>query len=365
MSQPNESEQQNIAKQTIFVIRLTPQMMLILLLLLSACGAAPEEVNVAEPTATPEPPVLALVFPADEAGETDTVLIAGEIRRRSGLVVDVRTVDSDSAALTAACEVAEDNIPAAVWLEGMSYAVASSRACGQPVLQVGRVALDDDFDESDIVVTEEAETDETTDTADTEIIPTEESGTAEPSDSVPANIFTGLPGVIVVNSDVEAADLTAINENTYCRTDVEDTYSWLLPLMTFRAEGVDLTSTAITVVDVDGGTAEALLQAVADGQCAMAGLSQSDAANLPENVQILRTTPAIPFGVLVMPSELDATTRDAVIDALVTMAEDAEVSGLLTPSLRQERLLPATTDDFAELNTFVASTGLNLASLDQ
>jgi ABC-type phosphate/phosphonate transport system substrate-binding protein len=352
------------ARSTVFVIRLTPQMMLVLLLLLSACGGAPEEAGVVEPTATPVPAVLALVFPMDVSEDTDTAALAGEIRRRSDLVVDVRTVDTGSTALDAACEPAEDSIPAAVWLDGLSYAVAAARACGQPVLQVGRVSLDEEIDESDAleatVEAEDASDDET------EIIATDEAdGTAEPSGDIPDNIFTGLPGVIVVNSDLDAADLTAINENTYCRTDVEDMYSWLLPLMMFRAEGIDLTSSTIAVVDIEDGTAEALLQAVADGQCTMAGLSQADAANLPENVEILRTLPSIPFGVLVMPSELDAATRDAVIEALVTMAEDAEVSGLLTPSLRQERLLPATTEDFAELNNFIASTGLNLAALDQ
>jgi ABC-type phosphate/phosphonate transport system substrate-binding protein len=338
-------------KPTVFVYRLTPQMVLILLLLLSACGGAAEEVSVA------------LIFPADEDGELDTAVIAGEFRRRSDLVVDVRTVDTSGTALDAACEPSEDGVLSAVWLNGLSYAVAAARGCGQPVLQVGRVDIDSDFDETGISQATE-ESGETAD--DTEIIPTEEAeGTEEPSNSVPANIFTGLPGVIVVNSEVDAADLTAINENSYCRTDVDDLYSWLLPLLIFRAEGVDLTSSEITIVEVDENTSEALLQAVADGQCAMAGLSQADAANLPENVEILRTSPSIPFGVLVMRSELDPATRDAVIDALVTIAEDSEVSGLLTPALRQERLLPATAEDFSELNNFIASTGLDLASFDQ
>lgn len=374
MAQPihNEQQKQHAQREQHLTLRrmgsfqrLSPQMILILLLLLSACGGAQDDPNaVVEPTATPQPPVLTLIFPADEAGETDTAAIAGEIRRRSGLTVDVRLVET-SAALDAACTPSEEGIPAAVWLEGIPYAAAVARACGLPVMQVGRVPVDADLSESD--ATEEPDG-EATEEASVEIIATESTditATDEPSRQIPANVFTGLPGVIVVNSDESAAELSAITEGTFCRPSVSDLYGWLLPMLMFQAEGVDLNASGITIVDLDAPDTETVIEAVASGECALAGLPENAVAELPENVAILRTSPAVPFSVLMMPTEIDASTRDAVIDALLAMADDSETSGLLSPSLQQAVLVEASEADFVEFNTFIASTGLNLAGFDQ
>lgn len=385
MAESIHNDQHDHIRRTVSFQRMSPQMILILLLLLSACGAQDNTDTVAEPTSTPQPPVLTLIFPADEAGEADTAAIAGEIRRRSGLTVDVRLVETHHA-VDAACTTPEDGIPAAVWLDGLSYAAASAQGCGVPVLQVGRVPVDDDAEadvdetaasEAGADATEEADeaaaSDADESATEVEIVATDEAGTDdtavtatdEPSREIPANVFTGLPGVIVANSSENITDLAAISDSTFCRPAITDLYGWLLPMLIFQAEGVDLSESGIAVVDLLDPSTESVIEAVAAGECVLAGLPDSAAVDLPDNIEIVRTSPAVPFSVLVMPVEIDAGARDAVIDALLAMADDAETGGLLRPSLQQAILVEVTEADFEEFSTFIASTGLSFAAIDQ
>ena len=66
------------------------------------------------------------------------------------------------------------------------------------------------------------------------------------------------------------SDLTAITDRAFCRLNVTDVYSWLLPVLAFDAAGIDLSAAASTIIDHT--TLEALLEDVSTGVCAYGGI---------------------------------------------------------------------------------------------
>lgn len=327
---------------------------LLLLLILTGCGAQ-EEVVV--PTATPQPPVLAMLFAAEEVEEGDLAALESELLRRTNLVIDLQTVTRTAEALRTLCAVNE--IPAAAWLDALTFVAAQAQNCGQPYL---RVALNGEQTEVDAASTEEPS--EPT----AEAIPTNEITTTEEAqvtnEAAPANFLTGQSGAIVVNRELGSTDLTAVVDRTFCRLNVRDFYSWLLPTLMFDAAGVDLTAGDVTIIEYDENGA--MLEAVADGECAMAGVPQAVVdEGLPEAVRVAQTSVNFPFEVLVYPSEFDSGTRQTINDALLAISNDPQTAPLLTPLLGQVTLLPTSSEDFAELDDFLASTGLDFAQLGE
>jgi hypothetical protein len=313
---------------------------LIFLLILTGC--APQE-EVVIPTDTPQPPVLTILF----AAEGDATALEAELLRRTGLVIDVQTVAKSTDALKALCGV--NPVPVAAWLDGITFAVATAQNCGVPALQVAREAQGV---ETVIVPTEEAEvTDETPEAVST-------------AETLPGNFLTGQAGAIVVKRDLGVTELNAIVDRVFCRLGVTDFYSWLLPTLLFEAAGIDLTADNVTIVEYDDQGE--MLEAVAAGDCTMAGVSQTVVdSGLPEGVHLAQTTVNFPYSVLLYPPEFDSGTSQTVNDGLLAIAADPQTAPLLTPLLDQSALLPAAPEDFTELSDFLASTGLDFEQLGE
>jgi ABC-type phosphate/phosphonate transport system substrate-binding protein len=334
-------------------ILIYPLSTLLLLFILTGCGAQ-EEIVV--PTSTPQPPVLAMLIAAEEVEEGDIAALESELFRRTNLVIDIQTVARTSEALRTLCAVNET--PAAAWLDALTYAAAQAQNCGQAYLQVAR-----DTAQEDVVSSSTEEAAATAEIIPTdEILPTEEAqATDEP---LPSNFLTGQSGAIVVNREIGATDLNVVEGRTFCRIDIRDFYSWLLPTLMFDAAGVDLTAGDVTIVEYDeNGT---MLEAVAAGDCTMAGVSQSVVdEGLPEGVQVAQTSVNFPFEVLVYPLEMDSGTRQTINNALLEISDDRQTAPLLTPLFGRAALLPASSEDFNELNDFLASTGLDFGQLGE
>lgn len=334
---------------------------LLLLILLTACGA-PAEDTASLPVETPLAPVLTLLLPASnnladaDNEEASFTALEGAINARSGLLVDVRRMTRMAEALNAVCSTGE--VLTAAWLDGLAYAAARAGNCGQPTLQLSPPDLTD-AGEVDPAATDES--DSATESAENTQA-TDDQATEEPAGDT--NPLIGLPGVIVVDSRLGTTDLTAIETRTFCRPGLTDFYGWLLPTLVFQAANIDLNSDTVTVVDYDD-TGE-VLAAVSNGTCAMAGISQDVAdAGLPENVVVAQVSPPIPYGVLMFPSGIDGGVRQTVTETLLAIAADPAAAALLLPLLDGAVPLPARPDDFAELSNFLATTGLDFASLGQ
>jgi hypothetical protein len=191
---------------------------------------------------------------------------------------------------------------------------------------------------------------------------------------LPEGFFTGQAGAIVVNRDLGVTLLNGVIDGTFCRTEMSDFYSWLLPTLMFDAAGIDLTGANVTLVDYPD--TEAVLDAVAAGECTMAGVAQTVVdAGLPDGVTLAQTSVEFPLHVLVYPSTLDGGIRDTLNTTLIAIATDPQTNGLIAPLVHATNdsgeaparvaLLPMTAEDFADLEAFIAAAGLDFAVLGQ
>jgi hypothetical protein len=86
-------------------------------------------------------------------------------------------------------------------------------------------------------------------------------------------VETGASGQIIINRSLGSTELSAIEGRTFCRLGSDDFYSWLLPLLVLKTEGIDLLTETEAVVDYED--IPALITAVSEGEC--------DAAGIPED----------------------------------------------------------------------------------
>lgn len=272
-----------------------------------------------EPTIAPgvedNPIRMTVVRPSGATRETALNRAAGAVStallEESGLIVDVELVDNDASGVAALCDA---GTPAVAWVSGLGYGVAAAQNCGVPVLMVER-------------------------------------GTGR-------NTRTGETIQFIVNNDYEATAISGLAGATLCRLSYDDLYTWLVPSLMLRAADIDDTPDVIDQPD-----SEALIQAVAAGDCDAAALSATDfsrfAGDAEESVQVLTRTVTLPYAILMVPETLPLEARMELIDALEAMS----ASGDLKTLLGQDDLVPVTSDTLATLDTFLASTRVNFAQL--
>lgn len=326
--------------------------------------------------------------------------VSAAIFNRTSLYVDVILVDDYSRALEALC-ASGTGIVSIPWLDGITYAVATAQNCGQPGLQVAVAQSERDLfpeitgPEATAEATAEATgepteevtveaTAESTGEDEPEPTPTETEAptdTPEPPTPTPSpepdeqgastsasdtgGIQTGAPGVIVANADLGSADVQLVVGRAYCRLGVEDFYTWFLPTLVMEANGIDALRDPEAIVDYPDE--HRLVSAVANGDCAMTGLSQTafDAldADLRENLRVVETTVDFPHGVLMYPLEIGVGVRLSLNEQLAALAEDPADGRTLQMLLGQDALIPVQPEDFAPLSAFLETTGLDLAQL--
>ncbi|MDX2159746.1 MAG: PhnD/SsuA/transferrin family substrate-binding protein [bacterium] len=273
--------------------------------------------------ATPPPPgsednPIALVFGreasqsnAGVAGAVDgleTVLLESY-----NLTVDVRTVNSSADAVEALCG-SPDGPPAAAWVNGVGYAAALARECAQPELL------------------------------------------AERREGFGAEV------VIIVNSATEIRAVSGLAGARFCRISGDDLYSWIVPSLLMRASGLSPTQLG-GVEDVDD--ANALVTAVAGGDCDAAGIDAAGLERLGSSARIrqLDTTVNVPFSIFMISPVIPLGVRQTLIEALVTTAADAEQAEVLEPLLDQTRLVPISADALDGWNAFIRATRLDFNAM--
>lgn len=274
------------------------------------------------PPGTEENPIMMVIRPplSDVARELITDFQIGQfeaaLNEASGLVIDVTVVDRYAEALAALCGSTPTQV-AVVWLDGLSYTAAAARNCGVPVLQVERDGE------------------------------------------------TGAPVQLVTSREGGIGTLAALQGERICRLRFDDPSSWLIPALILWANGID-PNTELDVIE-DYPDVEALVDAVAAGECAAIGMTASDfealAGIVRSELQLLETTPPFPFSVLMYPGSLPLGERLRLDEALLNMMLDSSAADTLEPLLGQDNLARAVPEDFDLLSAFLVSTGLDFAIL--
>jgi hypothetical protein len=342
-------------------------LLLVLVFVLSACGlAVTPPPNI--PTRVPPTPIsthlpaVATDIPAgfDENNPIQLVFVGASssavneleetLNGLTEVQLSVVSVDTQAEAMSLLCG-SEAGIISAAWLNGMSYPAATQ--CGIVGLQA-------------------------------------ELGTARIPD-------TGEAGVLVVNAEFAEGGIGAAVEENFCRVSVNDFYGWLLPFMFFSAEEVDPTSIA-DIVEFE--SKDEMVAALASGECAALGMSETEweeyldaDTTLADNSAVVLTSAEFPHHIMVFPFgadlevindiealllQLDVAsgrapveeeaegTEEATESAEAT--EEAEISideDTMTELFGDGYLVIANRSDFALLDAFLSSTGLDFAEIGQ
>ena len=314
---------------------------IVLIVLLAACRRqqaaqqSAREVNTPTPISTPLPPIPTVVpvglsednplqmvihpFEPMAAARNDAARFQSALADASGLFIEITLVEREAEALAALCNSSGGQVSVA-WLDGVGYMAATAQNCGQPALQVTR-------------------------------------GRGR-------NATTGLAGQIIANSNVGISAVSQLSGDKFCRLGYDDFYSWLVPSLLFEANGVDPLNDLDTVTDY--AELPDLLQAVADGDCEATGVPEGvldEADDVRDQIDIVETTIAFPYPILMYPLEVPLGTRLALTDALVSMSQNSTNAERMRTFLGQDGLERVNADDFIEFRNFMDSTGLNFAHL--
>lgn len=313
---------------------------LLVLFLLAAClpdeqqqGPLAQATLTPTPRSTPLPPVPTVIPPGLEDNPIRMIIRAApgtrdlisnvqitsfedSILEESGLIVQITLVERYAEALAALCESRPTNVVVA-WLDGVSYEAAMALDCGEPVLQIER------------------------------------------------NSQTGDPGQIITNDELQIGSLQALGRANFCRLGYDDYYSWLVPSLILQANGIDPANGLTTVNDYPD--ANALINAVANGECAATGISETAFGRLRGtvrgNLDVLETSAPFPYGVLVYPIALTLGERLRLTDALLALSADLDGEDVMKPFFSQDRLTTVEANDFDALSSFLGRTGLDFAQL--
>ena len=271
------------------------------------------------PEVTVEPGIGEVMLPASSTqAELD---LEQAILKYSSVTVDIVPAANPADVLRALCDASER--VSAVWVDGVSFTAALAQNCGEPIYIVEK-RIDNQRE-------------------------------------------TGEAGVVIINRNLGSTQLSVLNSRTFCRLGINDFYSWILPLMIFRANNIDTTRFE-TVVDYDDP--QAMVEAVASGECSGAGISSivyndivDDNEELSDDISVSFSSPAIPFAVLMYPVKMQLGIRVSLTEGLLRLVDDDDDSELLRPFLGQDNLQVVQLEDFAEYDAFLDDVGLDFTIL--
>ena len=319
--------------------QLFPRIVLLFVLILTACreqqiqGPLIAATATATPLSTPLPAVATAVPPGVPDNPIKMIIhpfgaritptqienLQDALAVDSDLVVEVQVVDRYAEALAALCDSSPTNITVA-WLDGISYHSALSQNCGEAVLQIER-------------------------------------GTR------PAK--TGDTLQVISGRGVGISQIGSIPGRIFCRLGLDDYYSWLVPSIIMRANGIDPGSDLADVVDY--ATQREMINAVIDGDCDAAGIVNEEYEDLSgtirDELNLIETAPPFPYAVLVYPISLPLGERIRLDNALLALDRDDDASDTLRPFLGQDGLTRTDDEALEEFRDFLDRTGYDFAQL--
>jgi hypothetical protein len=355
--------------QLIMTMPLRFAILLGLIFVLSACGLAVTPAPFVPTKVPPTPisthlPPVATDIPAGFDSDNPIQLVfvgastsnANDLEEQLNALSEVEmavvSVDSEAEAMNLLCS--DTGTVSAAWLKGVAYAAA--KQCGIVSLQA-------------------------------------ELGAERISD-------TGEAGVLVVNAEFAEGGLSAAVAENFCRGSLSDFYGWLLPLMFFAAEEID----PATIADVvEYASKDEMVAALVSGDCTAFGMSETEwnefldsDTTLADTTAIVATSAEFPHQIMAFPFGTDLEVINEITGLLLQLDMASGRSGLETeepegtpeaeasddpeateaPEITVDEdlmaalfgegyLIPANAGDFALLDTFLESTGLDFAEIGQ
>lgn len=322
--------------------------MLVAILLLSACQQevlptiTPAPTATATPRSTPLPEVPTAVPLASEERSLTILMMPQDTRRAAapaaeeltvliqeltGLVVEIQLVNTYGEIVAELCGAT----PVVGWLNGPSFIVADAQGCADPALLVKR-------------------------------------------DDAAGFQVEMVMNTRYVGNEPDPEDVAQMDDETLCRVTGNDAVDWQIVELLLRTGGVNPLTDLDEIIDVED--ADALVNAVYENDCAggvlPAGtyprrLSSEVRAleDLADDVALITTSPEILYDALVYPPTVPLNVRIPLTDFFMQLSVDEENAATLASILAQDSLQRVDSDDFADFRAFMMATGLDFAVLGE
>jgi hypothetical protein len=177
---------------------------------------------------------------------------------------------------------------------------------------------------------------------------------------------TGLRSDLIASSlpSLRINSVSNFKERDYCRISGNDLFSWILPVIVMRAEpNFDPFEAFRQIRDMPD--TQALLKEVASGKCVAAIESGSlgrynvqGVANLTNAVNVIATSPELPFGGVVVSNKVPQDLAVRVTKLLSDPTIDA-LQGLIDA----DRLLPTSASTFDNMVQLLQTAGMDLTAI--
>jgi ABC-type phosphate/phosphonate transport system substrate-binding protein len=267
------------------------------------------------PAGTEDTPLELAIIPSGRAQAGGAVeVIETAIKDKSGVVVQISLVQQPYQALSALCQ-SPSGPPTAAWLDGLAAAAATAQGCG-----------------------------------DAELIAEQVTGSSLQAAAI----------IVPAASDIN--DAAALQSRSYCRVSANDLTSWLLPSILMQARDISPVRDLGDIRDYED--ADALLAAVASGDCESAGIDADALRNadpeLRRQISIIGSL-EVPYQVLVYPQQVNLSQRGWLNEALIAIAADEELAPALQALIGQAALRDSEPGDFEPLTSALRAAGLDLA----
>ena len=266
------------------------------------------------PGTTENPIQLLFVRPAavsrgvitNAANDLETIL-----SETTSLSVEIEIAETGADAVAALCD-SPGGVPAAAWVDGVTYAAA--RTCAERSLAVVR------------------------------------------EDGAGADVS------IIVPQSSEAETIRDLTGAIFCRVSVDDLYTWIVPALILQANSVSPTSLSAINDYEDLGD---LVSAVAAGDCDAAGINVAELESVGGSSRIreLGSPERVPYSILMISPSIPLGTRTALNDALIGMAADAVEAELLDPLLDQVRIAVIGEQELESWDAFLRRTRLDFSEM--
>ena len=312
---------------TIIVIFLLP-------LLVAACGPSAPQAT-ARPTQTPfstplpwistpmpagtgDNPLRMAILPAEDLSD-DQITEFESLFASSGVAVQVVVAESESDALKLLCSNTTAEHAVVAWLDGIGYVSAYGRLCGQAQLLLSTGDGDTQF---------------------------------------------GERVELIIRPELGTQQISAAEGRTFCRVGYDDSYSWRIPQLWFAQVDFDIAAID-TLEDVEDY--QSIVDGVASDTCDLGAVPGSMVDALDEDIAeaiiVAKTSPVLPYGVLVVPPGLPQQHRDALSQVLVYASGSHQ--DLMSAFFGDYEIQTVDSDLVDDLHDFVDDSGFDFVQVDR
>ncbi len=175
-------------------------------------------------------------------------------------------------------------------------------------------------------------------------------------------------GQFIVRADSGITSVADLAGKTFCRADPLSTSSWIIPMLTMRAAGID-TDTDLAEV-VDAGSHDAVAAAVYNGDCDVGATYvdartriEADYPDVMEQVIVIAVTTDIPNDGVQYVTGFPRTVRDQINAALLKIAETEEGLEALDTAYQWAALMEVDDTFYDPFRQVLSASGLNIEEL--